>query len=159
MKHGVRATKLLLAVVGLCVCLGAAGCGAPRDEVPATPNGPPSDKAPTTPSGSAPDEVREALRDSAHMAMSTNNMKMLLLAMFDYKDQKGQWPDKLEQLKGNPNLDFATVTKNPVTRDDPGYEYVKPTGDDPRTVILYQLSIGKRDTTLPVGYADGSVSR
>ena len=69
MKHGVTVTNLLLTVVGLCACLGTVGCGgAARGE------------APTTPNGSPPDKVREALRDSAHMAMSTNNMKMLLLA-------------------------------------------------------------------------------
>ncbi|NLT72337.1 MAG: hypothetical protein GXX91_16810 [Verrucomicrobiaceae bacterium] len=139
--------KLVLAVVGLCVWLGAAGCGAPNDEVPTKREEP------------VPDEVREALHDSVHMALSTNHMKMLLLTMFSYKDEKGQWPDKLEELKGNPDLDFAKVIKNPVTGDDPGYEYVKPTGDDPRTIILYQLSNGKRDTTLPVGHADGSVSQ
>ena len=53
--------------------------------------------------------------------------------------------------------------KNPLTGDDPGYEYVKPNGNandsdfDSQQVILYQLRAGAQDDSLKVGYADGSV--
>jgi hypothetical protein len=56
--------------------------------------------------------------------------------------------------------DFATLTKNPLTGDSPGYEYVKPpegTKPSEHVVILYQLRAGKRDSSLSVGYANGAV--
>jgi hypothetical protein len=58
---------------------------------------------------------------------------------------------------------MAKLMKNPLTGDDPGYEYVKPKGNlndkrfDSQQVILYQLRGGKRDTSIKVGYADASV--
>ena len=99
----------------------------------------------------------DAARQSAYKAQSANNVKQLAMAAIQHKQEKGVWPDRLEDLKGKPNLDFAKVMKNPVTNDDPGYEYVKPADGGSSAVILYQLRGGKRDTTLPVGYADGSV--
>ncbi len=55
--------------------------------------------------------------------------------------------------------DYAKLTANPLTGDNPGYEYVKPKDDAPSatTVVLYQLRGGKRDETLKVAFKDGSV--
>ena len=44
-----------------------------------------------------------------------------------------------------------------MTGDNPGYEYVKPADNSADAVILYQLRGGKRDLSLAVAYADGSV--
>jgi hypothetical protein len=48
----------------------------------------------------------------------------------------------------------------PPTGDNPGYEYVKTTSDaaGSTTIVIYQLRGGKRDASLPVAFADGSVS-
>jgi hypothetical protein len=56
--------------------------------------------------------------------------------------------------------DFATLLKNPLTGDDPGYEYAQPpegTTVGQAVPIIYQLRGGKRDSSLAVGYANGSV--
>jgi hypothetical protein len=81
---------------------------------------------------------------------------------------EGQWPDSLDQVKEQAektatdmgvDKDFATLMKNPLTGDDPGYEYVKPAEGDPleTTVMLYQLRGGTRDTTLPKCYQSAAV--
>ena len=98
-------------------------------------------------------------RQKAFEAMALSNMKELAKAILDYKKDKHAWPDNLEQLKGRPNLDLATLMKNRGTGDDPAYEYVKPVSDNVRTIILYQLRNGNRDTTLPVAYSDGSIGQ
>ena len=91
--------------------------------------------------------------------LSSSHMASLSKAIQYYRTEKGEWPDRLEQVK--PYADgFATLVANPLTGDSPGYEYVKPTGGPLSDhVILYQLRGGTRDTTLNVGYADGSVRR
>ena len=54
---------------------------------------------------------------------------------------------------------LASMLANPVTGDNPGYEYIKPTGGANLngTVMIYQLRSGQRDLNLPVARADGSV--
>ena len=55
---------------------------------------------------------------------------------------------------------YAVYIKNPLTGDNPGYEYVKPPEvpeSSEKTVVLYQLRGGKRDETLKLGYLDGTV--
>jgi len=97
---------------------------------------------------------------------SRQQMHKFQLAGLEYAiDHAGEWPDRLDQLKDQLGGDaaFRKLMKNPVTGDDPGYEYVKPKRKlkdpefDGQQVILYQLRGGSRDTTLKVGYADGSV--
>jgi len=93
-------------------------------------------------------------------------MHKIHTAIFIYVDKNdGEWPDSIEQVKDNLDADvqLKEVMTNPATGDNPGYEYVKPKGNwsasdfDGEQVILYQLRDGKRDTSLKVGYADGSV--
>ena len=91
---------------------------------------------------------------------STDNMKELSLAIVNYRGTNKAWPDNLDQVKPFVlnGKDFAKLMANPLTGDNPGYEYVKPKDSDPAisTMILYQLKDGKRDSTLPTGFADGS---
>jgi hypothetical protein len=102
---------------------------------------------------------------------SSSNIKELWSALYAYHEDKKAWPDKLDQ--GQPYLgkqgmfghaigngkDFAALLANPLTGDNPGYEYVKPKEDDPgrKTIMIYQLRGGKRDEAVPVGFKDGSV--
>ncbi len=96
-------------------------------------------------------------REAARRAQSSNNMKILGLACHNYLDQNKQWPDSIADL-ADYGVD-ASVLANPVTGDNPGYEYVKPATNevDGTVVMFYQLRGGKRDTTLPAGFQDGSV--
>lgn len=92
-------------------------------------------------------------------------LRAILRAIVEFRQANdGNWPDDLEQVrkyvKGNFGGELMT---NPVTGDDPGYEYVKPQPDsdgnvEPRTIILYQLRGGSRvedPDELAVGYANG----
>jgi hypothetical protein len=97
---------------------------------------------------------------------SRQQMHKLQVAMIEYGHKnKGEWPDRLDQIKGEVGGEeaFNKLMKNPLTGDNPGYEYVKPKGNmnDPgfgfQQVILYQLRGGKRDMEAKVGFADGSV--
>ncbi|MCI0378282.1 MAG: hypothetical protein L0215_11800 [Gemmataceae bacterium] len=97
---------------------------------------------------------------------SRQNMHKLQLAMHEFAIQNGgNWPERLDQLKELVGGDavYRTIMKNPLTGDDPGYEYETPQrllgAKEPysRIVVLHQLRGGKRDTSLKVGYADGSV--
>jgi hypothetical protein len=102
-------------------------------------------------------------------AASSQNMKMLAEAVITFHDANGgKWPDALADAKDQAAkviadygaaTDFAKLQANPLTGDNPGYEYVKPKEGDPleSTVMLYQLRNGKRDTSLPVCYQSGSV--
>ena len=69
----------------------------------------------------------------------------------------GSFDDMAPILGGKENL--AKLLKNPATGDDPGYEYFKPPRGQHagKTIIIYQLRDGKRDTTLAVAYLDTSV--
>jgi hypothetical protein len=57
---------------------------------------------------------------------------------------------------------YQKLIRNPVTGDQPGYEYFKPEGKpgdadyDHHQLILHQLNTGKRDPALESGYSDGS---
>jgi hypothetical protein len=96
---------------------------------------------------------------------SRQNMHKLQLAMIEWANEHGgEWPERLDQIKdkvGGADA-LANLLKNPLTGDDAGYEYVKPKGkmgeaEFHSQVVLYQTRGGKRDTSLKVGYADGSV--
>lgn len=91
---------------------------------------------------------------------STINLRQLTMAVMTYETSNGSWPENLEQLKAAD----ATVTSlmtNPLTGDNPGYEYVKPEGEltagRTNTVVFYQLRGGERDESVAVAYLDGSV--
>ena len=101
-----------------------------------------------------------AARDAARQAQSMNNMMQIGLAAINHHQIHEDWPNSLDDLRDQiPDLDVLLV--NPVTMDDPGYEFVKPPVGEgvswSETIILYQLRNGARDTSLPVGFADGSV--
>jgi hypothetical protein len=101
---------------------------------------------------------------------TSDNLKQLSLALIQYRGDNHAWPDTLDQVKPligkqgalgpiGHGKDYATLTANPLTGDNPGYEYVKPKDDAPSatTIVLYQLRGGKRDETLKVAFKDGSV--
>jgi hypothetical protein len=102
---------------------------------------------------------------------SSSNLKELARAVIKYHDDKQEWPEKLADLESmvgesdamgviGDGKDYATLVRNPLTGDDPGYEYVTPPAEPEglsKTIVLYQLRDGKRDETLPVAYLDGSV--
>jgi hypothetical protein len=93
--------------------------------------------------------------------VSKGHMGAIGVAISQYKETYNRWPDELEQLlpfMNNERICFA----NPLTGDDPGYEYVKPEGtaaykNFENTVVLYQLRDGKRDEDLPVLYLNWSI--
>ena len=92
---------------------------------------------------------------------SSNQMKELILAARLYHDSNNdQWPDKLSDVATLTETGLDQLMKNPITGDNPGYEYVKPEdgADLKTTVILYQLRNGQRATDLKVGYADNRVT-
>jgi hypothetical protein len=97
-----------------------------------------------------------------------DNLKQLSLALIKYHDDNKAWPEKLDDVKpliGKEGLmgvighgkDYAALTANPLTGDNPGYEYVKPQESGPMPIMLYQLRGGKRDESLKVAFRDGSV--
>ena len=103
-----------------------------------------------------------AARNAARQNQSASQMKQLSLAILTYRDMKGEWPERFDDVseftEGADGL--ASLLINPATGDNPGYEYVKPTHDEvnmAETIIIYQLTGGERDLTLPVAYADSSV--
>jgi len=85
------------------------------------------------------------------------------LEEFYHRHQR--WPDRLEDLQEyfDTPEQFQRALHNPVTREHPGYEYIKPpdwvrnTPLAERVVIVYQLRQGRRAADLPVGYANGQV--
>ena len=93
---------------------------------------------------------------------SSNQMKELMLGIMNHRTvNDGRWPEELSEIEGLlPDRNFEQLMSNPVTGDNPGYEYVEPSdGTDPATtVILYQLRGGQRATDLRVGFADNHLS-
>ena len=71
-----------------------------------------------------------------------------------------EWPDRLTDIQDCIDGNFETLIENPYTKDNPGYEYVKPAenADRSTSIILYQLRDGKRDLSLNVGFGDCRVS-
>lgn len=98
---------------------------------------------------------------------SAQQMKALDRAIHKHLEQTGRWPATLAEIEpflgqadelGSFNeMSLAELLKNPLTGDNPGYEYVNPEGEnrDPRRIILFQLRDGKRDETLVAGLSDG----
>ncbi len=94
---------------------------------------------------------------------SKEKMHAILFGVMEYRGKNNeQFPHSLDDIKeyvgGDAKLKELLV--NPLTGENPGYEYVKP--DDAYekkhlAPILYQLRGGKRDESLKVGHADGMV--
>ena len=101
-----------------------------------------------------------AAKYAALKVESVNNMKMILIAVTNYKQvNNGEWPTQLSELDEFLENSADQYLTNPLTGENPGYEYVKPEGDvTPKTIVLYHLRDGQRAEDLPVGYADGSVA-
>jgi hypothetical protein len=86
---------------------------------------------------------------------SIANMHELASAVWEYRDWKKKYPDELkgediEKLVGGREF-YEQIMVNPITGDNPGYEYVKPPDDTPLSadpIIIYQLRNGQRDTSL-----------
>ena len=100
-------------------------------------------------------------RRAAQEASSRHHIKQLTLALVQFHEDQQRWPDQLTEVLPFLNGDNS-VLNNPITGEEFGYDYVKPTiaPEDPQsstTVVIYQLRDGKRDTELEVGYLDGSV--
>lgn len=89
---------------------------------------------------------------------SRQNMHKIQLAMRENVANGLGWPQSLDDVKDSIE-NFDQIMKNPITGDDPGYEYAPPvrSGPEYKIIILYQLRNGERNETLKVGYADGSV--
>ena len=71
-----------------------------------------------------------------------DNLKQLSMALIKYHDNNKAWPEKLDEVKPligkegplgviGHGKDYAALTANPLTGDNPGYEYVKPKDDAP----------------------------
>lgn len=109
--------------------------------------------------------------NAKQQAESSSNLKELSRAVIKFQADNGAWPETLADLRpviGTSDVlgvigdgkDYAKLVRNPLTGDDPGYEYVKPPTDvetSASTIVLYQLRDGKRDSTIPAAYLDGSV--
>lgn len=103
-------------------------------------------------------------------------------AILDYEQTKGRYPDSLESLRslygagrgsrqlqlaygmldvrtGSVPRNFDELLVNPLTGDNPGYEYVKPTDPIKEEPMIYQLRNGKRDEEIRICYSTGSVRR
>ena len=103
-------------------------------------------------------------KKQAMAARARNNLYQIGFALLDYQSKNQKWPTSLDDIKEELGDEYDDVMTNPVTGDTPGYEYVKPTSDDlekglSKTVVLYQLRDGKRDESLDVFYATGSVRK
>ncbi|MCS7303855.1 MAG: hypothetical protein NZ602_01940 [Thermoguttaceae bacterium] len=94
---------------------------------------------------------------------SLEGVEAWLARIKDFYHRHQRWPERLEDLQEcfDTQEDFQRALLNPVTQEDPGYEYVKPpewlqgTPLSKRVVILYQLRASGRAEDLPVGYMDG----
>ncbi|MEK6248188.1 MAG: hypothetical protein N2C12_08410 [Planctomycetales bacterium] len=105
----------------------------------------------------------ETARQQARLAHADYKMTQLAIAANKFKEKHNEWPARLDQLAPfvGSRKELAILLANPFTRDNPGYEYVRP-GKDMRpseTVLLFQLTGGKRDESLNVAYADTRVRR
>ena len=85
-------------------------------------------------------------------------MKQLLTIIQTFRDTAGRWPDTLQELAGQ-SPDSIQVMRNPLTREQYGYVYVKPNADTDlfREPILFEKLNGKPDPQGLQGYADGRV--
>ena len=91
---------------------------------------------------------------------ATQNAQSLGDAVVIYHLARNKWPESLNDTKEYlDDKKLAELLKNPLTGDNPGYEYVKPTvaRPDPKTILVYQLRDGKRDMSLPVVYTNGKM--
>jgi len=108
-------------------------------------------------------------RSPFSMDPGSYHAEVLQDAIIAFRDANHQeWPDSLTQVKRQIDFDkldrwYTTASTlgdlmyNPLTGDNPGYEYCKPTSSDvEREPLIYQLRDGKREQGLRVFYSDGS---
>lgn len=103
-------------------------------------------------------------RNKAYDVASRHNIKQLATGIINYAAQHQEYPDSLEPIKVTMEaggVSFSSTMNNPLTKDSPGYEYVKPATkwmeEDPdQIIVIYQLRNGVRALDLAVGYASGS---
>lgn len=97
---------------------------------------------------------------------SVSNMKSLIAALRSYASNNGSaLPQSLDDLEGAyiPSAQYQSVMQNPLTRETPGYTYVKPAdslseiSDPGSTPVLYECVGGQINYKGLVGYADGKV--
>src|SRR5262245_30389863 len=121
--------------------------------------------------------ARQRAEEARLRVHSMVRVKWLAAAFVEYEKSHGTYPGTLAELeplfgekKGGRDLQmtysilvstagpisFREVLANPLTGDNPGYEFVKPDGNSDRPVI-YQLEKGKRTEAQAKGYLDGSV--
>ena len=93
----------------------------------------------------------DAMREESDL-----NMKKLIMGCHRVEADCGEWPDRISEVKQYVE-DYDRIIRNPLTGDDPGYEYVKPVIRDESIAVMYQLRDGKRDMSLSLGYMDASV--
>jgi hypothetical protein len=106
-----------------------------------------------------------SINQKATSLVSAHNMRTLTVGVLDYGEKNQRWPDSIDDLAphGEGKGGLRRLMMNPVTGDDPGYEYVKPVskygeGKHSDRVVFYQLRDGKRDLSLKVGYLDARVA-
>lgn len=97
---------------------------------------------------------------------SVSNMKSLIAALRSYANNNGSaLPQSLDDLEGTymSPAQYQTVMQNPLTRETPGYTYVRPAdtfseiSDPGSTPVLYESVGGQINYKGLVGYADGKV--
>ncbi len=119
------------------------------------------------------DEARKGLA-------ATLRMRWFAVAVLEYKKKNGEYPDDLKSLeplfgtnKGAEDMkrtlkslketfgevSFEEMFENPLTGDNPGFEYVKPVNPTPDTPVIYMLKDGERQTDAKIGYFNGSIRK
>lgn len=95
---------------------------------------------------------------------SIDKMEKLGGAVWEYYEIEKKWPEsfdvpEFQEDVGGPE-EFRKLMENPLTGDNPGYEYVKPPEGTAKTadmVIIYQKRNGQRDVTLDAFCLDGTL--
>ena len=104
--------------------------------------------------------AREAQRQAAiaekEALMSANQMKQLMIAIINYESVHDKWPAELADVRPFVEMDnLDELLVNPVTNDNPGYEYVAPQeGDDVDSSVLstsFEMASATRACRLPMG--------
>ena len=82
--------------------------------------------------------------------LSSENLTAIGNAVDEFRGVHGTWPKDMQELRESmgDDEDVLAVLKNPITGDDPGYEYVKL--DEKDKWIIYQLRDGQRDMDLKI---------
>jgi hypothetical protein len=95
---------------------------------------------------------------------SISKMEKLAGAVYEYYDIEKKWPESFDVPEFQEDVggsdEFKKLMDNPLTGDNPGYQYVKPPDGTPKNsdvIIIYQLRDGQRDLTVDAFALDGTV--